>query len=173
MRRILSVLLCCWLLQFAGGTIASGQQIPVAPLAEDASLAETLKWLESQLVRHGKMRYYDPFGPFEHKYYDTRFEYLRADGCVVRYRRSTMRRGDEYSVNLSDLDPAQVKAEVPKNWKGGRVIFSSATSSPAVTYHAKGGKARSHPTGEFASNDKAALEGIAGALRRAIASCRR
>jgi hypothetical protein len=147
--------------------------MPAPAPVEGASLAETIQWLDSRLVRYGKMRHYDPFGPFEHKYYDTRFEYLRADGCVIRYRHSAMRGDDEHSANLADLDPAQVRAEVPKNWKGGRVVFSSLAGRAAITFHTRGGKARRYHTDAFAVSDQAALGGIAEALRRAISSCRR
>lgn len=172
MRRVLSMLFCCCLLQFAGGSVASGQQTPSPTLAEGASLSETIQWLDSRLVRYGEMRYYDPFGPFEHKYYDTRFEYLRAEGCVIRYRHSAMRSDDEYSTNLADLDPAQVRAEVPKNWKGGRVVFSSIAGGTAIMRHTRGGKTQRQHTGAFGVSDRRALDGIAEALRRAISSCR-
>jgi hypothetical protein len=172
MKAVLCILLCCSF-QFAVGAVAAGQQMPAAPRpAEGAPLVETLRWLESQLVRYGKMRYYDPFGPFEHKYYDTRFEYLRSEGCVIRYRYSVMRRGDEYSVALTELDPTQVKAEVPKGWKGGRVVFGSVAGKEAVTLHAHGGKVQRQRTGEFGVSDREALGSIAEELQRAIVSCR-
>jgi hypothetical protein len=171
MRTVLYILLCCSL-QLAGGGIATGQQRPAPRPAEGAPLAETLRGLESQLVRYGKMRYYDPFGPFEHKYYDTRFEYLRSEGCVIRYRHSPMRRGDEYSVDLAELDPTLVKAEVPKGWTGGRVVFSSVAGKKTVTRRTREGKVYHHHTGEFAVSEQGALGGIADGLRQAILSCR-
>ena len=175
MRAILYILFCCSL-QFAGSAIAAGQQKPApaaaAPLAADAPLAETLRWLESRLVRSGTFRYYDPFGPYEHKYYDRSFEYLRSEGCVIRYRYKEMRRGEEYSVDLTKLDPTQVKADIPKGWKGGRVVFVSVAGKNAVTSPSFWGRAQRENTSEFALSDPEALEGIAEALRRAILLCR-
>jgi hypothetical protein len=172
MRVVLSMLLCCSL-QFAGGANAAGQQSPVAPLAEGASLAERLQWLDSQLVRYGRMRYYDPYGPFERKYYDARFEYLRSEGCVVRYRDSAMRHGEEYSADLTELDPTQVKAEVPKGWTGGRVVFVSVAGKEAVSRQGRGEKVQRYRTGGFGVSKQEALGSIAEELRRAILSCRK
>ena len=60
-------------------------QAEAAPLKSDASLAETLSWLNDNLTRYGKFTLYQPL--YQPGYRDrTSFLGLEAEGCSVTYR---------------------------------------------------------------------------------------
>lgn len=64
---------------------AKPSQAESAPLKSDASLAETLSWLDDNLTRYGRFTVYQPF--YEPGYrVRTSFLGLEAEGCVVTYR---------------------------------------------------------------------------------------
>lgn len=64
---------------------AKPSQAESAPLKSDASLAETLSWLNDNLTRYGKFTVYQPL--YEPGYrVRTSFLGLEAEGCVVTYR---------------------------------------------------------------------------------------
>ena len=181
------------------------------PLKENAPLAETLSWLNDNLVRHGRFTLYQPL--FQPGYrVRTRFLGLEADGCAVTYRvryellgsggggdvvgapnDGNVRRTrgvadtrpnncqpvwadgpdvDVRTVDLAALDPTLVKANTPKKWDGGSVIFGAGGGKAAVSYKDRCGKLMESGGGEFYVSEKERVGAIAGALRHAVALCR-
>jgi hypothetical protein len=65
--------------------VAQASKAEAAPLKENATLEETLSWLNDNLVRYGRFTVYQPL--YEPGYrIRTRFLGLEAQGCVVTYR---------------------------------------------------------------------------------------
>ncbi|HEX8772958.1 MAG TPA: hypothetical protein VF735_05085 [Pyrinomonadaceae bacterium] len=172
------------------------QQSPVnTTLAESASLADTLSWLDVKLRQYGRFTLHYPlYQPGLH--FRTRFLGLEANGCVVTYRVSYEQRGSgsndvispardavkpvgyssnvrERIVNLAALDPTLVRGESPKKWDGGVIIFGAGLGKVAVRSRDERGKMQEYEGGEFYVSEKEQVEAIAQALRRTVMLCRK
>lgn len=198
---------------------AKPSQAEAAPLRSDASLEETLSWLNDNLTRYGRFTVYQPL--YEPGYrVRTSFLGLEAEGCVVTYRvKGELIRGnggnviqepnsdavrapsgevirtvngdaarmrndwkpassggpnvDVRTLDLAALDPSLVKANAPKKWDGGSVLFGAGRGKAAVSYTDRKGKLMRFDGGEFYVSEKERVEPIAEALRRAVALCRK
>jgi hypothetical protein len=199
---------------------AKPAQAEAAPLKSDATLAETLSWLDDNLTRYGRFTVYQPL--YEPGYrVRTSFLGLEAEGCVVTYRmkeqiirgsggnviqepNSEVLRGpsgqvirtangdpvrtrnnwqpsstsgdpnvDVRTIDLAALDPSLVKANTPKKWDGGSVLFGAGRGKVAVSYKDRKGKLLQYDGGEFYVSERERVGPIAEALRRAVALCRK
>ena len=183
MSRYLRASLLALLLSAAVQGVAQQPSVSPAPPPDD--LQETIEWLGSQLKRYGRMNFASASdaGAFRRHSFDG----MRTDGCRITYRVKEVssyaptRNMDgpsggtsynEYSVDLRELDPALVKAERPKGWRGGQVVFSAGGGRRVLTTRDKRGKVSSYDGGTFYVSEDAALDAIAEALRRAISMCR-
>lgn len=197
MRRFVQTI-SIFIVTFVACGVAAAQQQQGrthAPLADNASLEETLSWLDARLRQYGRFTIsYSLYEPGLR--YRTRFLGLKADGCSVTYNVSYERfssasgnvvspasdvtkpavdggpSANESTVNLSAIDPALVKGENPKKWDGGRVIFGAGRGKTAVSRRDRKGRLQEYEGGEFYVSEEGAVEEIAGALRRAVSACR-
>ncbi len=162
-------------------------------LPENASLQDTLSWLDTNLRRYGRFTlYYSLYEPGLR--YRTQFQGLDANGCSITYRVSYERLGPggrdvispsgqltslndgnvstrENTVNLALLDPALVRADRPKKWDGARVVFGSQRGKLALSFRDQRGKLRQYEGGEFYVSELDAVDSIARAMRQAVTLC--
>lgn len=77
------------------------------------------------------------------------------------------------TLDLAALDSSLVKANAPEKWDGGSVLFGAGHGNIAVSYKDGRGKLMQYDGGEFYVSDKERVEAIAGALRHAVALCKK
>jgi hypothetical protein len=80
---------------------------------------------------------------------------------------------DVRTLDLAALDPSLVKANTPKKWDGGSVLFGAGRGNVAVSYRDGKGKLLQFDGGEFYVSERERVGPIAEALRRAVALCRK
>ena len=113
-------------LSAASGSVRQKAVTAAAPApGPDASLSETLSWLAGELKRVGSV-IVPGFNRRES------FDWLRSDGCRIQYMLVSDRPSDpryhssdnyppygrtEFTLNLSDLNPARIRTGVLKNGK--------------------------------------------------------
>lgn len=224
--RILSVSLLASFVALAVCAAASAQKKPqppskdaqaeFVPLKENATLEETLSWLDETLLRYGKFTRRLPGTTQPAQSIRYNFLGLEAEGCSVMYRVRTksivagdggggasadIQSSNEYVrapngdvdykpkfwqpsfggssdvvervVNLKALDPAQVVAITPKKEKGAAVSFITGNGTTAVRGVDWSGKPVEFDGDELYVSDKAHVDAITDALRRAVTLCKK
>ena len=93
-----------------------------APLKSDATLAETLAWLNDNLTRYGKFTLYQPLAEPGFRV-RLRFAGLEAEGCSVTYRvkHEQLGRGGTVRAPLTDVERRTINVV---NGPNGRAIRS-------------------------------------------------
>jgi hypothetical protein len=169
----LSSLAFALLLAFGSGFAQKRSQAPPEPPPKD-DLQQTIEWLGTQLKFYGRVNFASPSEPgVQHR---KSFDGMRTDGCKITCRIKTVTNMgggasyEEFTVDLRLLEPSLVKAEKPKSWSGGRVIFGSKPGVGAVTERFNG-KVRAYDSNEFFISEAPAVDVIADALRQAVTMC--
>jgi hypothetical protein len=112
---------------------AKAAQAEAASLKSDASLAETLSWLNDNLTRYGRFTLYQPL--YQPGYRDrTSFLGLEAEGCSVTYRvRHELLSGGNGSGVIQSPNNDVVRApngdfvRAPSNWKPAEPVGSNVS----------------------------------------------
>ncbi len=157
---------------------------------KETHLSESLNLLGDKLERYGEVRI--SYGiQFPGRQTRQRFEFLKSQGCLFRYRllsdelsstdNNAISSGNpiplkttDWSVNLADVDPESVEIKTDKRWTGGFVNFRIADGSLGVKCHnCYGPNPNVYSTGGFAIGNDKALTMIADELKTAIGFCRK